>query len=657
MSSKKSPWANYTQKLNDYRRRSTSLQVDEILSLQRTALKNNRFLKAILTPLGQPISFARKLRLSIDLLTGKFDSSIASLSFDSIADIIDKKRSSNDYDLWVSAFDDKGAAYLACLHDRALRFERFPTISIVMPTYNPNPEFLRRAVDSVLAQTYPQWELCICNDASSQPAADTIVREYMAKDQRIRYVNARENGGIASATNQAIALATGDWVGFLDHDDELPQDALHWVADTINHQPEARLIYSDEDKIDNNGHRFDPYFKSNFNYELMLAQNMVCHFMTVEKKLLDDVGPLRSEFDGSQDYDLTLRLVERLAPSEIVHVPRVLYHWRACEGSTAISTDNKSYALDAARRAVAEHLLRTGLKGEVGPALIPHYNRVKFALPEPAPLVSIVIPTRDKYELISLCLHSILTQTRYPNYELIVVDNGSTDERVKNLYQGVASKRVRVVDASMPFNFSKLVNVGVKQSQGSIILLLNNDIEVLHDDWLDELVSHAVRDGVGAVGAKLLYPDGRAQHNGVIIGIGGVAGHSHKFFPKDAPGYFGRAQLHQELSGVTGACLAIKRSVWEKVGGFDEELTVAFNDVDFCLRVQAAGYRNVWTPHAVLTHHESASRGLEDNPHKQARFEREVQYMFNRWGESLQHDRNYNPNLSLVHEDFSLRWH
>ncbi|MFW5328908.1 glycosyltransferase family 2 protein [Hydrogenophaga sp. ZJX-1] len=649
--------AHYERREAEIARLNDQLRVDEALSIQGEGIARNSLLKALLSPNGQAArTLWERLRFSAKYLRGDFDKDIRRLTLDTRLLSETSKKTSNDYTRWVRQYDQKDAGYLKRLLLQAKTFTSTPKLSIVMPTYNPDPVFFRKALDSVLAQTYSNWELCICNDCSTRPEAEEIVQEYLAQDDRIRYVKLEKNSGISGATNGAIELATGDWVCFLDHDDELTQDALHWVVDTINQRPQTRLIYSDEDKIDENGNRFEPYFKSDFNYELMLAQNMVCHFTAVQKTLLDQVGPLRSDFDGSQDYDLTLRLVEGLKKDEIAHIPRILYHWRACEGSTALSIDNKNYALDAARRAVAEHLARVGLPGEVVPGIIPHYNRVKFQLPDPPPLVSIVIPTRDKPELIALCLKTVLEKTTYPNFEIVVVDNGSVDEQVKALYKQVASEKVRILDASIPFNFSRLVNMGVAASKGDIILLLNNDIEILDGGWMHELVSHAVHNDVGAVGAKLLYPDGRAQHNGVIVGIGGVAGHSHKFFPGDAPGYFGRAQLHQELSAVTGACLAIKRSVWEAVEGFDEQLGIAFNDVDFCLRVQAAGFRNVWTPHAVLKHHESASRGLEDNPAKQARFASEVQYMFARWGNTMAEDRNYSPNLSLVHEDFSLAW-
>lgn len=647
--------AHYERREQEALEVKQALRIHPSMTLQADGVQNNHWLEAFVGS-GKKPSFGRRLHLAVQYLRGGFDEDIRRLSEDPVADIIENKKSSNDYRLWVQRYDRKDAAYLKGLIGRAQGFTEMPLLSIVMPTYSPNLGFLAKAIDSVLAQTYPHWELCICDDASPTLDAQTLVQSYMAQDTRIRFVRGERNSGIAGATNQAIALASGDWVCFLDHDDELSQDALHWVVSSINDRPGVQLVYSDEDKIDDVGQRFDPYFKCDFNHELMLAQNMVCHFMSVKKSLIDAVGPLRSDFDGSQDYDLTLRLVERLDPREIVHVPRVLYHWRACEGSTAVTTDNKTYALDAARRAVAEHLQRIGQPGTVVPGIIAHYNRVRFQLPDPPPLVSVVIPTRDKPELISLCLQTVLERTTYPHFEIVVVDNGSVDEQVKALYRKVASDRVRILDASIPFNFSRLVNMGAAAGKGDIILLLNNDIEVLDGEWMHEMVSHAVHDGVGAVGAKLLYPDGRTQHNGVIVGIGGVAGHSHKFFPGDAPGYFGRAQLHQELSAVTGACLAIKRSAWDAVDGFDEQLGIAFNDVDFCLRVQAAGYRNVWTPHALLKHHESASRGLEDNPAKQARFATEVQYMFARWGDKMAQDRNYSPNLSLVHEDFSLAW-
>jgi GT2 family glycosyltransferase len=438
---------------------------------------------------------------------------------------------------------------------------------------------------------------------------------------------------------------------------------LHWVVDSINRSPNTKFIYTDEDKLNDLGERYDPYFKPEFNYELMLAQNMVCHFTCINRSLFEELGGLRSEYDGSQDYDLTLRVIEVIPPSEIVHIPRVLYHWRACEGSTAITTDNKGYALAAARQAIADHLERTGLAGTVTDTIVPFYNRVVFDLPSPAPSVSIIIPTRDKLELIKVCVESILEKTQYTHFNICIVDNGSQDPRVIDFYQSLPKDRVQIINADIPFNFSKLVNLGVQASSSEVVVLLNNDIEVLDAGWLSELVSHTVRPGVGAVGAKLLYPNGRSQHNGVILGLGtlpnrshGVAGHSHKWFPDEQPGYISRAQLHQAFSAVTGACLAVKRTTWGALGGFDENLVVAFNDVDFCLRVQKSGLRNVWTPHAKLVHHESASRGYEDTPEKQARYLVEAAYMVKNWEAELMNDHFYSPNLTLKLEDFSLAW-
>lgn len=571
--------------------------------------------------------------------------------------------SSNDYELWVNSYDSKDIDYLFNLIETQSEFKVLPLISVVMPTYNTNLEFLKLAIESVQAQIYPNWELCICDDASTKYDIKKTVESYSINDKRIKFIQNSSNQGIAETTNEAIKISTGDWVGFLDHDDELTQDALHWVVHHINQSTNCKLIYSDEDKLNEQGQRYEPHFKSDFNYELFLAQNMVCHFTCVKRDIIASVGGLKSEYDGSQDYDLVLRIIEVIDQNQIIHIPRILYHWRACQGSTAITTDNKNYALDAARKAISDHLTRINVGGNVGPAIIPFYNRVKFDLPINQPLTSIIIPTKNKPELIKVCIESILKLTKYKNFEIIIVDNGSDDDNVKEFYKKIPKDNIKIIKADIPFNFSKLVNLGVASSQGEIVVLLNNDIEVLEDDWLDELVSHAIRDKVGAVGAKLLYPDGRAQHNGVIIGLGnlpdrdhGVAGHSHKYFSDALPGYFSRAQLHQALSAVTGACLAIKRSTWDSVHGFNEDLVVAFNDVDFCLRVKKLGFRNVWTPYTKLIHHESASRGFEDNPEKQARFNQEVKCMLTRWDKELVKDQFYNPNLTLKHEDFSLSW-
>jgi GT2 family glycosyltransferase len=369
------------------------------------------------------------------------------------------------------------------------------------------------------------------------------------------------------------------------------------------------------------------------------------------------LGGFQLGYEGAQDYDLALRVIEQLAPQQVVHVPRVLYHWRAIAGSTALGAGEKNYAARAGRKAVAAHLARVGLPAEVLAApSAPGVNRVRFACPTPQPLVSILIPTRDRADLLGMCLDTLLERSTYSNYEVIIVDNGSVEEKTQQLFARLPKDRVRILRDDSAFNFSALNNHAARVARGQYLCLMNNDIEILTPDWLEEMVSFAARPDIGCVGARLWYPDGRLQHGGVVLGIGGIAGHAHKYLPRGQNGYFGRALLHQSYSAVTAACLLLRREVFEQVGGLDEALVIAFNDVDFCLRVREAGYRNVWTPYAEMIHHESASRGEEDSPEKIARFGREIAFVEARWGEQLRTDPAYNPNLTLVHEDYSLAW-
>lgn len=569
------------------------------------------------------------------------------------SDIFDR----NDYAEWIRRYDTLTDDARAVMRSRISGFKNRPLISVVMPTYNTQAQWLIEAIESVRNQIYPHWELCIADDASTDKAVRTLLERYAKEDARIKVVFREKNGHISAASNSALALVSGQWVALLDHDDLLTEHALFWVADAINQNPEAGLIYSDEDKLDIKGQRFDPYFKCELNPELLLAQNMVCHLGVYRSDLLKTLKGFRTGFEGAQDYDLTLRVVEQLLPKQIVHVPRVLYHWRAIPGSTALAAEEKNYAAVAGRLAVAEHLKRRGLIAEVTSAPeAPALNRVRFALPVPLPLVSVIIPTRDHVDLLSTCIHSILKLTTYPFFEIVIIDNGSVEPATAEFFAGLPAERVRVVRDDAPFNFSALNNHGARAARGALLCLMNNDIEILTPDWLEEMVSFAVQPGVGCVGARLWYPDGRLQHGGVVVGLGGVAGHSHKYASKGFPGYFRRVVLHQSFSAVTAACLLVRRTVFDAVNGLDEKLAVAFNDVDFCLRLQEAGYRNVWTPYAEMTHHESVSRGHENTPEKQARFASEVQKMKERWGEGLLVDPAYNPNLTLDYEDFSLGW-
>jgi O-antigen biosynthesis protein len=558
------------------------------------------------------------------------------------------------YSEWINSYDSLNELTRNRIRKKILHLPQKPLISIVLPVYNPPTEFLSDAIDSVLKQLYPYWELCIADDASTDPDIISLLANYARKDDRIKVLFRKENGHISKASNSALGLATGDFVALLDHDDKLSEHALYFIAEAINQNPKASLIYSDEDKIDESGKRSQPHFKCDFNYELFLAQNMICHLCVFKHSLLAKVGGFRVGYEGSQDYDLILRILDYIDFSEIVHVPRILYHWRAIAGSTALDCSAKSYAAEAGRKAVYEHLQRCGTNAEVTPAPeSPSHNRVHFPLPDPLPLVSIIIPTRDRVDLLSVCVHSILERTSYSNYEIIIIDNGSTETGTLNFFNNLPGKNIQVFRDESAFNFSALNNYGAHVAQGEMICLMNNDIEILTPDWLKEMVSFAHRPEIGCVGARLWYPSGLLQHGGVIIGIGGVAGHAHLNRLRGDRGYFNRAVLHQSLSAVTAACLLIRREVFEQVGGLDESLAVAFNDVDFCLRVREAGYRNVWTPYAEMIHHESATRGYETTPEKQARFTKEVQFMKERWGNKLLIDPAYNPNLSLDELDFS----
>ncbi|MGR9052553.1 MAG: glycosyltransferase [Gammaproteobacteria bacterium] len=565
----------------------------------------------------------------------------------------------NDYRLWVERYATLTKQDLVSMKDDIAKQPHWPKIALLMPVFNTRKELLIDALESVLGQVYPYWELCIADDCSDQAHVKNILKRYVAKDARIKTVFRQSNGHISAASNSALELVEADYVALLDHDDVLSPDALYRIGLAIKQHPEAELIYSDEDKLDSDGHRYAPYFKPDWNPDLLTSHNFICHLGVYRTEMIKAVGGFRSEFDGAQDYDLALRCVERIEPARIIHIPRVLYHWRAAEGSTANGIHEKPYAVDAMQAVMREALARRGLDADVlTHERLPGALRVRYKLPARPPKVTMVIPTRNGFTLVKRCIESILERTDYPDYEIILVDNGSDDIVAVRYFRELArNERIRVIRDDSPFNYAAINNRAAALANGEVIALLNNDLEVINDDWLAEMVALAVRDETGAVGAKLLYPNDTLQHCGVIVGLGGVAGHSHKHFPKDHPGFCGRLLLTQNLSAVTAACLVVKKSVFDAVGGFDEEhLTVAFNDVDLCLRIREQGYWNVWTPYAQMYHYESASRGYEDTPEKQARFSKEIEYMKTRWGDSLLQDPAYNPNLTLDREDFSLAW-
>lgn len=572
-----------------------------------------------------------------------------------------KTSSTYEYQIVLNHWADQRQKQTAQLHDLNAQLDGFVRFSVVVPVYNPDIPHLDAMIQSVLAQSYTNWELCIADDLS-RPEVRDFLTEKAAQDARIRLVLRNENGHISRASNSAIDVATGDFIALLDHDDLLDPDALLLVAGAIAANPTAQILYTDEDKVRMDGERYDPHFKPDWNRDLLYGMNYVSHLGVYATGLVKQVGGFRGGFEGAQDFDLLLRCIEQIDDTQIVHIPKVLYSWRASPGSTAASNESKPYATLAGVRALSEHLERVhGRPIDVVDGPFPFSYRVLWPL-DTAPLVSIIIPTRDRLHLTRGAVDSILAKTKYTNFEIIIVDNASVEPDTLAWFAQIQStdSRVRVLRDDRPFNYSALNNTAVAQARGDVIALVNNDVEVINSDWLSEMVSLAIRPGTGCVGAKLYYPDGRIQHAGVVIGMGSVAGHAHLLFPSDHGGYFGRLQLRQAYSAVTAACLVVRRDIYLAVGGLNEtDLTVAFNDVDFCLKVQAAGHTNVWTPWAELTHYESASRGYEDTSEKISRFQMECAYMENTWLTHDFADPCYNPNLTLDRQDFSFappRW-
>ncbi|MFK7957284.1 MAG: glycosyltransferase [Lysobacterales bacterium] len=524
-----------------------------------------------------------------------------------------------------------------------------PLISILVPVYKVELRWLKACVESVLEQVYPEWELCLVDDASGDESITHYLRSL--KDPRIKFEQLATNSGISAASNQALSLASGEYVGLLDHDDTLTVDAL-WLTARVIVGQQADIIYSDEAKLNEAEEIVEPHFKPDFSWPQLLSQNYVSHFGVYRRQLVMDAGGFRQGYEGSQDHDLLLRVAARA--NSIFHISRVLYYWRKVPGSTAQRFGDKDYAWDRGVTAISNYL---GQRGVANKGPYPGTYQVKFAL-DSEPSVTLLVPFRDQPEVLETCLHSVIDKTTYQNYEILGLNNQSQSPDTHALMERWAKHdRVRFVDFDQPFNFSAINNFGAKQSEAEHLLLLNNDVEVLSTGWLEAMLAYSMQPGVGAVGGLLLYPDRTIQHAGVILGVGGVAGHSHKYLPETHHGYFSRPHLEQNVSAVTGACLMVSRSLYLSAGGLDEDnLAVAFNDIDFCLRLREMGLENVYTPQARLVHHESKSRGVEDTPNKQRRFNREAAFMRRRHALALcLGDPFYNPSLSLVTEDFSLR--
>ncbi len=561
-----------------------------------------------------------------------------------------------DYAIWHAQFDTIDADMRRRLDRLAAGLPDGPEFSVLMPVYDTPEPYLRRAIESVIDQAYSRWELCIADDASAAPHVRVVLDEYAAVDDRIRIVHRDRNGHISVATNSAYGISTKPYIALLDHDDELRPHALYAMAEHLAANPGHRLVYSDEDRISPDGQRFRPHFKPGFNHEQLLGQNYITHLCVLRRDLIGEVGLMREGFEGSQDHDLMLRCAAVLRPDEIGHVPRVLYHWRVIPGSVALDLDEKPYAVEAGRTAVEEHVRSFDPGAVVEHGTAPATYRVRLSLPDPRPLVSIVIPTRNGLDILRRCVDSIRSLSTYDRYELVIVDNGSDDPDARAYLRRLAwEPDTRVIRHDAPFNYSAINNLAAREATGEYLVLLNNDTEVVSPAWLEEMLMWCARPGVGTVGARLSYPDGTVQHAGLIMGVGGTAGHAHRNFDPASIGYFGRLQVVHEVGGNTAACLMIRREVFLAHGGLNERhLAVAYNDVDLCLRLTDSGLRHIVTPHAHLIHHESKSRGSDRARGNRARHDRERDYLIWRWQPARRQDPGYNPNLTLDREDFSL---
>lgn len=565
----------------------------------------------------------------------------------------------NDYDFWrIRNAPNADSIQKMRLLLKSLTYSKHKNIlfSIVMPVYNTPANFLVEAIDSVLAQVYPHWELCIADDASSDPHVKDILESYRNKDSRIKVFYSEENKHISHASNLALSMASGEFVVFLDHDDTLSEDALYELFLALNSEKEIDMIYSDEDKIDSNGNYIDPFFKPEWSPDSFLSKMYTCHLSAYRRSIVNELGGLREGFEGSQDWDLMLRFTEKT--QKIAHIPKVLYHWRIHNNSTAAAGDAKPYAHIASKKAIDEALVR---RGEIGEAVNPygyngHYN-IRYVIKEHKK-VSIIILTKDLGDMLDQCLTSIFTKTIYPNYEVLVIDNNSVEEKTDQVILKWRTKepnRFKVEKLNIPFNFSAINNYAVSQCDGDYLLFLNNDTEVINNDWLNAMVEQAQRPSIGAVGALLLFSDETIQHAGVIMGLGGVAGHAYYRMVSDMPGYFGNIICQNNVSAVTGACLMCRREVFNQIGGFDETLAVAYNDVDLCLKMLDKGYRNIYIPTAKLYHHESKTRGYEDSPEKKQRLEKESQIIKKKWQNYIYNDPYYSPHLTRVCQNYSIR--
>lgn len=533
-------------------------------------------------------------------------------------------------------------------------FAQKPLISIVIPLYCTPLPYLKELLESVRRQSYENWQLCLA-DGSPDDKVKEFIEKHYGREKRIVYRKLEENGGISVNTNEAVALAAGEYLMLCDHDDTLEPDALYEIVKAIN-DTSADVLYTDEDKVSMDGrHYFDPNFKPDFNLFRLRENNYICHIFVVKKSLTDETGLLRSEFDGAQDFDFILRCCEKA--QKITHIPKVLYHWRCHMDSTAADPSSKAYAYEAGRKAVREHYQRLGIDAKVEMTERPGWYRSHVKV-QGNPLISVIIPNKDHTDDLELCLFSMTRKSTYRNYEILIVENNSEKEETFEYYRKLPDRypKARVLTWEKEFNYSAINNFAAKEAKGEYLLFLNNDVEILTPDWMEEMLQNCQQENVAAVGAKLYYPDDTIQHAGVVLGLGGIAGHIMCRASKEDPGYFGRMISVQEISAVTAACMMVKKSDFDAVGGLDETFQVAFNDIDLCMKFRAAGKKIIFTPYAELYHYESKSRGLEDTPEKQFRFDKEVKRFQEKWAQQLEMgDPYYSPNLSVTEGDCSLR--
>lgn len=556
------------------------------------------------------------------------------------------------YGPWYEAYVPDEAALEKQRHHH---FEYSPLISVAVPAYRTPEKFLAQMIDSLLAQTYGNWELCIANGSPEDGAMKKVLEEYTKKDSRIRVSELTENKGIAGNTNAALEMARGEFVGLLDHDDLLAPNALYEIVRALDEDRTLDAVYTDEDKVTTElDEHFQPHLKPDFNLDLLRSNNYICHFFVVRRSIVQKVGGFRQEFDGAQDHDFIFRCIE--TAEKVGHIPEILYHWRTHKASTADNPASKMYAFDAGKRAIEAHLKRTGTEGTVSHTPDLGFFRVKYPV-QGQPLVSIIIPNKDEKETLKACIDSIREKTEYPNYEIIIVENNSTTDEIFQYYKELSQDpRIRLLRWKKEFNYSAINNYGVRHANGEYLLFLNNDVTVITPGWIKELLGVCQRSEVGAAGVKLIYPDDTIQHAGCVIGLGGIAGHMFVDMPANRTGYLHKASILQDMSAVTAACMMMKRTAFEEAGGFTEKLSVAFNDVDLCLKVRKNHKLIVYDPYVQLYHMESKTRGAEDNKEKVRRFQEEIEYMRCQWIDILKKgDPYYNKNLSLTKWNYSLR--